>query len=252
METKVTFIYDYKQIELPPGLMELVLPDMEAFVDFQCQSLAEKHSSIQLAEGQAHVLTDDMIKKEDLPGIETVEAYRQALMREVPRVILAEQTQMILMNSLVPQLVQRSTFEIDDEEATRESQKRLEVFEANAREKDLTLLEAGRQEFGLPDMDEGQIRQYVLTLARTNFLFRVLAHEYLRRQGKTFDLASYSGYIKDLSEAAGMSDQEVRDLVPPHIYMEEVPVLVMLDEMTAWLEPQIKVKSAEDDPPAAE
>ncbi len=245
MQTKVTFIYDYKQIDLPEGMMELILPDMDAFVEFQCQSLAEKHSSIQLAEGQAHVLTDDMIKKEELPGIETVEDYRRALMEEVPRVILAEQTQMILMNYLVPQLVQRSTFEIDDEEASRESQKRLDIFESNAREQGLSLQEAGRQEFGLPDMDEGQIRQYVLTLARTNFLFRILAHEYLKRQGKDFDLASYSGYIKELSEVSGMPEQEVRDLVPLHIYMEEVPVLVMLDELSAWLEPQISLKAQE-------
>ena len=94
-------------------------------------------------------------------------------------------------------------------------------------------------------MDEGQIRQYVLTLARTNFLFRILAHEYLKRQGKDFDLASYSGYIKELSEVSGMPEQEVRDLVPLHIYMEEVPVLVMLDELSAWLEPQISLKAQE-------
>ena len=245
MQTKVTIIYDYKQIDLPEGMMELILPDMDAFIEFQCQGLAEKHSSIQLAAGQAHVLTDDMIKKEELPGIETVEDYRRALMEEVPRVILAEQTQMILMNYLVPQLVQRSTFEIDDEEASRESLKRLEIFESNALEKGLSLQEAGRQEFGLPEMDEGQIRQYVLTLARTNFLFRILAHEYLSRQGKTFDLASYSGYIKELSEVSGMPEQEVRDLVPLHIYMEEVPVLVMLDELSAWLEPQISLRTQE-------
>ena len=42
-----------------------------------------------------------------------------------------------------------------------------------------------------------------------------------------------------------MPEQEVRDLVPLHIYMEEVPVLVMLDELSAWLEPQISLKAQE-------
>ena len=72
METKVTFIYDYKSIEIPGELLELQMPDMEGFIDFQFQTLAEKHSTIELPEGQKHVLTDEMVKKEDLPGIETV------------------------------------------------------------------------------------------------------------------------------------------------------------------------------------
>lgn len=247
METKVTHIFDYKNIELPQALLDLTLPDMEAFIDFQCQGLAEKHSKVQLPQGQVHVLTDDMVKKEDLPGVETVEDYRQTLMREVPQVIKTEQTQMILMNLLLPQLVQRSSFEINDEEATRESMKSLEAFEENAKEKGLTLAEAGRMEFGVPDMDEGQVRQQVLYLGRTNFLFRILAKAYLRDQGKSFDLASYAAYIKELSDLSGMAEEEVRRLVPIHVYMEEVPALVMLDEMAAWIDPQIKLNPAQDE-----
>ncbi|NLB51244.1 MAG: hypothetical protein GX809_06665, partial [Clostridiaceae bacterium] len=32
---------------------------------------------------------------------------------------------------------------------------------------------------------------------------------------------------------------EVRERVPVHIYMEEVPALTMLDEMSMWIAPQI-------------
>lgn len=214
---------------------------MDAFVKLQCQALAEKHSSIELPEGQIHELTDEMIKKEELPGIETVEGYCDALRAEVPRVVVSEQTHMVLMNYLMPQLVQRSTFEINDQEATRESMKRLAIFEENAEKNGLTLTEAGRKEFGAPTMDEGEVRQYVLYLGRTSFLFRVLAREYLHRQGNEYDLASYSGYVKELVEAAGMPEEQVRELVPVHVYMEEVPSLVMLDEMSAWIEPQISL-----------
>lgn len=247
METKVSFIYDYKNIEIPESLTELTLPDLDAFIEAQCQGLAEKHSTIELAEGQPHVLTDDMVKKEDLPGIETVEEYREALTREIPLAIVSEQTQMVLMNYLLPQLVQRSTFEINDTEASQESQKRLEAFIENAEGQGMTLTEAGRREFGVPDMDEGEIRQQVLYLGRVNFLFRVLAQEYLKRQGREFDLASYAGYVKELTELSEMKEEEVRELVPVHIYMEEVPVLVMLDEMTAWLQPLISLKSEAED-----
>ncbi len=242
MDTKVSFIYDYKSIEIPESLTQLTLPDLDSFVEMQCQSLAEKHSTIELAEGQPHVLTDEMVKKEELPGIESVEQYRETLVREIPLAMVAEQTQMVLMNYLLPQLVQRSTFAINDEEATRESQLRLEAFEENAKRQGMTLTEAGRKEFGAPGLDEGEVRQHVLYLGRNNFLFRVLAQEYLKRQGREFDLASYAGYIRELTELSGMKEAEVRELVPVHIYMEEVPVLALLDEMTAWLEPQISLK----------
>ncbi len=246
METKVTFIYDYKSIEIPKELLELQMPDMEGFIDFQFQTLAEKHSTIELPEGQKHVLTDEMVKKEDLPGLETVEDYREAIRSEVPMVIVSEQTHMILMNYLMPQLVQDSTFEINDEEATEEGRKRLLAFQENAESQGLTLTEAGQREFGIPGMDEGQVRQYLLYLGRTSFLFKVLAQEYLKRQGQTFDLASYSSYIKDLADASGMEEPQVRELVPVHVYMEEVPTLVMLDEMSAWIEPQIRFTASEN------
>ena len=239
METKVTFIYDYKSIELPEPMTKLELPDLDEFIDLQCGSLAEKHSTIELPEGQSHVLTDEMVKKEEIPGVDTVEQYRDTLKMEIPAALLSEQTHAILMNYLMPQLVQRSTFEINDEQATRESNKRLEAFLQNAADRGMSLEEAGRQDFGLPAMDEGSIRQYVLHLGRTSFLFRILAREYLKREGRSFDLASYSGYVRDLSEVSGMSEEEVRERVPVHIYMEEVPALTMLDEMSMWIAPQI-------------
>ena len=192
------------------------------------------------------MLTDDMVKEEGLPGIETVEAYKAAIQAEVPRVIISEQTHMILMNYLMPQLVERSTFEINDEEATEESEKRLQVFEENAQEKGMTVEEFGQKEFGAPTMDEGAIRQYVLQLGRTQFLFRVLAQEYLKRQGQVYDLASYAGYVKELSEVSSMPEEQVRELVPLHLYIEEVPALVMLDEMSAWVEPQVSFTSEEE------
>ena len=254
METKVSFIYDYKSIDLPREMTELILPDMDEFVELQCQGLAEKHSTIELPEGQEHLLTDDMVKKEEIPGVETVEQYRDTLKREIPAAIVSEQVHALLMNYLMPQLVQRSTFEINDEEATKESMKRLEAFEDNARKRELTLEEAGRQDFGIPTMDEGEIRQYVLYLGRTSFLFRILAREYLKRQGQIFDLASYSGYVKDLTEVSGMPEEQVRELVPLHVYMEEVPALTLLDEMSAWIAPQISVtnEGAEGEPDDAQ
>ena len=162
METKVTFIYDYRSIELPKEMTKLILPDMDEFIEMQCQVLAEKHSTIELPEGQEHLLTDDMVKKEEIQGVETVEQYRDTLKREIPAAIVSEQVHALLMNYLMPQLVQRSTFEINDEEATRESTKRLEAFEENARRQELTLEEAGRKDFGIQTMNECEIRQYVL------------------------------------------------------------------------------------------
>ena len=226
-------------------MTELVLPDMDDFIEFQCQSLADKHSTIELPEGQEHVLTDEMVKKEEIPGVETIAQYRALLKKEIPEAILSEQTHSILMNYLMPQLVQRSTFEINDEEATRESTKRLEAFEENARERELTLEEAGRKDFGIPTLDEGQARQYVLHLGRTSFLFRILAREFLKRQGQVFDLAAYSGYVKELAEVSSMPEEQVRELVPLHVYMEEIPALTMLDEMSAWIVPQIQLKAGD-------
>ena len=252
MDTKVTFIYDYKSIELPKEMTELLLPDMDGFIELQCQSLAEKHSTIELPEGQDHLLTDDMVKKEEIPGLETVSQYRDMLKKEIPQAILSEHTHAVLMNYLMPQLVQRSTFEINDEEATRESMKRLQAFEENARERELTLEEAGRKDFGIPTMDEGQIRQYVLYLGRTSFLFRILAREYLGRQGQVFDLAAYSVYVRELAEVSAMPEEEVRGLVPLHVYMEEIPALTMLDEMSAWILPQITLTSEEEGKPEAD
>ncbi len=239
MDTKVTTIYDYKNIEIPKPLIELQLPDMDAFVEMQCHALAAKHSKLDLPEGTEHTLTDEMVQAENLPGVTTVDEYREALRREVPLVIKSEQSHMILMNYVMPQLVQRSTFEINDEEATRESKRRLEAFEENAKKQGLTVEELGRKEFGGPNMDEGEVRQYVLHLGRTSFLFRILAQEYLKQKGQIFDVASYAGYIGDLEKASGMEEDKIRELVPIHVYMEEVPTLVMLDEMTAWVEPQI-------------
>jgi hypothetical protein len=249
METKVTFIYDYKSIGLPEEMTAIRLPDMDDFIENQCRGLAEKHSTIELPKGQSHLLTDDMVKKEEIPGVETVEQYREILKKEIPAAVVSEQVHAILMNYLMPQLVERSTFEINDEEATRESMKRLEAFEANAKERELTLEEAGQKDFGLPAMDEGQVRQYVLYLGRTSFLFRILAREYLQRQGQIFDLASYSSYVKELTEVSGMPEEQVRDLVPVHVYMEEVPALTMLDEMSAWIAQQVKLESESEPKP---
>ncbi len=244
METKVTFIYDYKNIELPEPLTKIAMPQLDDFVEFQCQALAQSKSKIELAEGQTHVLTDEMVQEEALPGVETVEQYKEAIKAEVPRVIVSEQGHMILMNYLMPNLVERSTFEINDEEATRESEERFHIFEENAKEQGMTIVELGQKEYGAA-MDEGEIRQLVLRLGRTQFLFRVLAKEYLKRQGQVFDLASYAHYVKELSEVSGMPEEQVRELVPLHVYMTEVPALVMLDEMAAWLEPQIQLTTEE-------
>lgn len=244
METKVTFIYDYENIDLPETMTSLELPDMDALIDLQCQVLADKHSVIELPEGQRHQLTDDMVKQEEIPGVETVEQYREVLKREIPAAIASEQVHAILMNYLMPQMVERSTFEINDEEATRESAKRLEAFEANAKERGLTLTEAGSRDFGARPMDEGEVRQYVLYLGRTSFLFRVLAKEYLSRKGRIFDLASYSGYVKELTEVSDMAEEQVRELVPPHVYMEEVPALTLLDEMSAWIASRLRLTRA--------
>ncbi|NLA95398.1 MAG: hypothetical protein GX838_00930 [Clostridiaceae bacterium] len=249
METKVTFIYDYRSIELPKEMTKLILPDMDEFMEMQCQVLAEKHSTIELPEGQEHLLTDDMVKKEEIQGVETVEQYRDTLKREIPAAIVSEQVHALLMNYLMPQLVQRSTFEINDEEATRESTKRLEAFEENARRQELTLEEAGRKDFGIPTRDNGEIRQCVLYLGRTSFLFRILGRESLKRQGQVFDLASYAGYVKDLTEVSGMPEEQVRELVPLHVYMEEVPALTLLDEMSTWIAPQIRLTKAHEGEP---
>ncbi len=239
MLTKVTTIYDYRNIEIPKPFIELQLPDVEAFVDAQCRTLALKHSGQDLPEGAEPALTDEMVQAEELPGVTTVDAYRETLRRDLPLAAASEQSHMILMNYVMPQVVQRSTFEINDEEATRESRRRLEAFEENAKKQGLTLEELGQREFGLPGMDEGAIRQHILYLGRNSFLFRVLAKEYLKQKGQVFDVASYAGYVKDLEGASGMSEDKIRELVPIHIYMEEVPTLVMLDEITAWIEPQL-------------
>jgi len=213
MLTKVTTIYDYRNIEIPKPFIELQLPDVEAFVDAQCRTLALKHSGQDLPEGAEPALTDEMVQAEELPGVTTVDAYRETLRRDLPLAAASEQSHMILMN--------------------------LEAFEENAKKQGLTLEELGQREFGLPGMDEGAIRQHILYLGRNSFLFRVLAKEYLKQKGQVFDVASYAGYVKDLEGASGMSEDKIRELVPIHIYMEEVPTLVMLDEITAWIEPQL-------------
>lgn len=239
METKVTTIYDFKNIEIPKPLIELQLPDLSAFIEEQCRTLAEKHSTLELPEGQAHVLTDEMVKAEDLPGVSTVEEYREALRREIPVTIRSQQSNMIVSDFLVPQLVQRSTFEINDEEATRESKHRLDIFEQKAKDQGLSLEEFGQKEFGIPTMDEGEVRQYVLYLGRSSFLFRILAQEYLRRKGVTLDVVSYTEYVKSVAEATGLDEEHIRKHLPIHIYMDEVPTVSMLDEMTAWVYSQI-------------
>ncbi len=239
METKVTTIYDYRNIEIPKPLIELQLPDLSAFIDEQCRTLAEKHSTLELPEGQAHVLTDEMVQAEELPGVTTVEEYKDALRREIPLTIKSQQSNMVVSDYLVPQLVQRSTFEINDEEATRESKHRLEIFEERAKEQGLSLEEYGQKEFGVPTMDEGEVRQYVLYLGRSSFLFRVLAQEYLRQKGVTLDLISYRDYVKSVAEATGLEEDKIRELLPIHIYMDEVPTVSMLDEMAAWVYSQI-------------
>ena len=239
METKVTTIYDYRNIKIPTSLIELNLPPMDAFIDEQCRALAEKHSKLELPEGREHVLTDEMVQAEELPGVTTVAEYRDTLRREIPLTIRSQQSHMIVSDYLVPQLVQRSTFEINDEEATRESKFRLDLFEEKAKEQGLTLEEYGQKEFGVPTMDEGEIRQYVLYLGRSSFLFRVLAQEYLRQKGVTLDVVSYIEYVKSVAEATGMEEDKIRELVPIHIYMDEVPTVSMLDEMASWVYPQI-------------
>jgi len=239
METKVTTIYDYRNIEIPRPLIELKLPDLSAFIEEQCRTLAEKHSKLELPEGQEHTLTDEMVQEEDLPGVTTVEEYREALRREVPLTIKSQQSNMVVSDFLVPQLVQRSTFEINDEEATRESRHRLDIFEEKAKERGLSLEEYGQKEFGVPTMDEGEVRQYVLYLGRTSFLFRVLAQEYLKQKGVTLDVVSYRDYVKSVAEATGLEEDKIRELIPIHIYMDEVPTVSMIDEMAAWVYSQI-------------
>lgn len=239
METKVTTIYDYRNIDIPKPLIELQLPDLSAFIEEQCQRLAEKHSKLELFEGQEHVLTDEMVQAEDLPGVTTVEEYKDALRREIPFTIRSQQSHMIVSDFLVPQLVQRSTFEINDEEATRESKHRLKIFEEKAKEQGLSLEEYGQKEFGVSTMDEGEVRQYVLYLGRTSFLFRILAQEYLRQRGVTLDVVSYVDYVKSIAETTGMEEDNVREVLPIHVYMDEVPTVSMLDEMAAWVYSQI-------------
>lgn len=246
MQTRVTFIYDYKNIDIPEPYLELRIPDMETIVNVQCEALAQKHSKIQLPEGQPHVLTDEMVKAEEIPGIETVESYKDALSYELPITLISEHTHMLLMNYLIPQLVQRSTFEINDEEATQAGKDYYAAFEDNAKQQGLSLQEAARVRFG-PNLDEGTIRQHLLMLGRTNFMFRILAGEYLRRQGNTFDIASYSAYVKDMAKMSDTTEENVRESVPLNVYMDEVPALIMLDEMTAWLAPKIAIKTDEDD-----
>jgi hypothetical protein len=164
-----------------------------------------------LPESQEHVLTDEMAQAED----------------------------MIVSDYLVPQLVQRSTFEISDEEATRESTYRLDLFEEKAKEQGLTLEEYGQKELGVPTMDEGEIRQYIIYLGRSSFLFRVLAQEYSKQKGVTLDVVSYVEYKKNIAEDTGMEEDNIRELIPIQIYMDEVPTVSMLDEMAAWVYPQI-------------
>ena len=46
METKVTFIYDYQNIELPEPLVKVFLPELDAFVELQCPGLAQSNSKM--------------------------------------------------------------------------------------------------------------------------------------------------------------------------------------------------------------
>ncbi len=245
MQTRVTFIYDYKNIDIPEAYLELKIPDMETIVNLQCEALARKHSKIQLPEDQPHVLTDEMVKAEDIPGVETVEDYKNALSYELPITLVSEHTHMLLMNYLIPQLVQRSTFEINDEEATQAGKDYFASFEESAKKQGLSFQEAAHLRFG-PNLDDGEIRQHLFLLGRTHFMYRILAGEYLRRQGATFDLASYSSYVKDMAKMSDTTEENVRELVPLHVYMDEVPALIMLDEMTAWLAPKVAIKTDDD------
>lgn len=238
METKVTFIYDYKNIDIPEPLVDLKI-DLRGFIETQCEMLAQKHSKIELPDGQSPILTDDMVKAEELPGVETVEQYRAALEREVPQVIVSEQANVIVMHVLIPQLVERSTFEINDEEASAAGQETLEAFEKQAEEIEISVEELGRRQLGVPTLDEGQVRQHVLTMGRTDFLFRVLAKEYYRRQGQVYDLAGYAAYVKELEEMSDMTEDQIRAIFPPHVFMNEMPTLAMLDELTRWVTEKI-------------
>ena len=245
MDTKATFIYDYKSIDIPEQFLAPEMPNIEAVAEAECARLASKHSKIELVGGQHHVLTDEMVKEEKLPGIETADAYKEAIRRRVPGMILSDHTHMILMNYLVPQLVQRSTFEINDKEATEEGEKYLSDFKNLASERGKTVVEAGRERFG-ENLDEGEIRQYLLYLGRTHFLVRVLAGEYMRRQGRVFDLASYSGYVTDLAKMSGTPEEKIRELVPLNLYIDEVPGMMMLDEMADWLASKITFSPAKE------
>lgn len=249
METKVTFIYDYQSIEIPEHYRTLTIPDIEPLVEAMCQELAAKQSSIELPEGQPHILTDEMVAREEIPGIETVEDYRLRLREALFESMADDLLHTILIKYVMPELVKRSTFEINDEEATRISQQRLESFEKEAMEEGLTLEEAVRREVGTGShqMDEGMSRQYMLHVSRTGYLFEILAREYYSRQGKTFDLASYYGQVKSYADLSGRPEEEIRELLPVHEYMALAPARTLLDEMSGWLAPQITLKLAAED-----
>jgi len=244
METKVTFIYDYQSIEIPEHYRTLTIPPVEPLVEAMCQEVAARHSSIELPDGQPHLLTDEMVAKEEIPGVETADDYRLRLKEALFDSMANDLLHTILIKYVMPELVKRSTFEINDEEASRISQKRLESFEEDARQEGLTLEEAVRREVGTGShqMDEGMSRQYMLHVSRTGYLFEILAREYYVRQGRTFDLAAYYGYIKSYADFSGRPEEEIREMLPVHEYMALAPARTLLDEMSNWLAPQITLK----------
>jgi len=50
-----------------------------------------------------------------------------------------------------------------------------------------------------------------------------------------------------MAKMSNATEEKVRELVPLNVYMDEVPALLMMDEMTAWLAPKIAIKTDEDD-----
>ena len=49
----------------------------------------------------------------------------------------------------------------------------------------------------------------------------------------------YVDYVKSIAETTGIEEDKVREVLPIHVYMDEVPTVSMLDEMAAWVYSQI-------------
>lgn len=231
----------YQEIPMPEHYLRIEIPSWELVTQpvmdqalIQYRQLSGDEDVFELNDERVHLL--------QLPGVESLKDLQDYARRVFKENQIDRKFYQEIMAYLLAFYVETSQTIINRAELTEFREAYLERFGNEARQADMTFEEYGRQLL----QTEADPHQLVKEHAKEEFVFRLIAQDVFKKQGKTITEDDYENFVQQSVLHQGADEIEVRDQMSYQQYQEMLPEMLFTQELYQYFKPQITFKPAGD------